>query len=288
MVTPMTSASEAIARDDPALPRPARIGAVRRELSDTFSIELAPVDGPPLPAFQPGQFNMLYAYGIGEVAISISGDPSDAACRIHTIRAAGKVTRHLATMVVDDVLGVRGPFGTPWPVLEARGHDLVIVAGGIGLAPLRPAVYHCLAQRTQYDRVSLYYGARTPHDILYSQQLLSWLGRRDLRVAVTVDRAGRDWQGSVGVVTGLMNGEISDPQRTVAMVCGPEAMMRFACRALNEQGVTDRQIYVSMERNMQCALGYCGHCQLGPTFICKDGPVLRYDKIKRLVQIHEL
>lgn len=284
----MSSASDAIARDDPALPRPMRIASVRRELGDTFSIELVPVDRVPLPAFQPGQFNMLYAFGAGEVAISISSDPSDAACLVHTIRAAGKVTRHLETMAAGDALGVRGPFGTPWPVEDAHGQDLVIVTGGIGLAPLRPAIYHCLAKRRHYGRVSLYYGARTPDDILYSQQLLSWVGRRDLRVAVTVDRAGRDWQGSVGVVTGLMNGEIANPRKTVAMVCGPETMMRFACRALNEQGLEDRQIYVSMERNMQCALGYCGHCQLGPAFVCKDGPVLRYDRIKPFLQIREM
>lgn len=284
----MSSTSEAIASDDPALPRPVRIASKRRELSDTFSIELLPIDGSPLPAFQPGQFNMLYAFGVGEVAISISSEPSDAACRVHTIRAAGKVTRYLETMAVDDVLGVRGPFGTPWPVTDALGHDLVIVAGGIGLAPLRPAIYHCLAQRRHYGRVSLYYGARTPDDILYSQQLVSWLSLRDLRVAVTVDRAGREWQGSVGVVTGLLDGEIPNPRRTIAMVCGPETMMRFACRALNEQGLEDRQIYVSMERNMQCALGYCGHCQLGPAFVCKDGPVLRYDRIKPFLQTREL
>lgn len=284
----MSNSSEAIARDDPSLPRPVRIASKRSELSDTFSIELVPTDDVPLPAFQPGQFNMLYAFGVGEVAISISSDPGGAACRVHTIRAAGRVTRHLETMAVDDVIGVRGPFGTPWPVTRAHGHDLVIVAGGIGLAPLRPVVYYCLAQRRRYGRVSLYYGARTPDDILYAQQLLSWLGRRDLRVAVTVDRAGREWQGSVGVVTGLMDGEISNPRRTVAMVCGPEAMMRFVCRTLNEQGVDDRQIYVSMERNMQCALGYCGHCQLGPTFVCKDGPVLRYDRIKPFFRIREL
>jgi NAD(P)H-flavin reductase len=284
----MSSASEIIAGDDPALPRPLRIVSVRRELSDTFSIELVSTDGVPLPAFQPGQFNMLYAFGVGEVAISISSDPGDSTCWVHTIRAAGKVTRHLETMAVDDVLGVRGPFGTPWPVTPARGHDLVIVAGGIGLAPLRPAIYHCLAQRRHYRRISLYYGARTPDDILYSQQLLSWLGRGDLRVAVTVDRAGRDWQGAVGVVTGLINGDGFDPERTVALVCGPEAMMRFACRALNEQGVGEEQIYLSMERNMQCALGYCGHCQLGPAFICKDGPVLRYDRIKPFFLTREL
>ena len=180
---------------------------MRRELSDTFSIELVSPDGVPLPAFQPGQFNMLYAFGVGEVAISISSDPGDSTCWVHTIRAAGKVTRHLETMAVDDVLGVRGPFGTPWPVTPARGHDLVIVAGGIGLAPLRPAIYHCLAPRRHYRRIFLYYGARTPDDILYSEQLLSWLGRGDLRVAVTVDRAGREWQGAVGVVTALINGD---------------------------------------------------------------------------------
>ncbi len=186
------------------------------------------------------------------------------------------------------MLGVRGPFGTAWPVEDAEGNDVVIVAGGIGLAPLRPAIYHVLSHRERYGNVCIYYGARTPEDILYRTELEKWRGQFDLNVEATVDRATGRWAGRVGVVTRLLTRGGFDPLQSMALVCGPEIMMRYAIKTLNQQGVSNDRVYVSMERNMKCALGFCGHCQLGPYFICKDGPVFRFDRLEPIFEIREL
>ena len=186
------------------------------------------------------------------------------------------------------VLGVRGPFGSAWPVDAAEGSDVVLVAGGVGLAPLRPAIYHILANRSRYGRFVILYGARTHRDILFRDQLERWSSRLDTFVDVTVDRASGDWHGNVGVVTKLLVRRGFDPDNTVAMVCGPETMMRFTIRALNDEGVRDDRIHVSMERNMKCAVGFCGHCQFGGHFVCRDGPVFRFDRIEDMFRIREL
>jgi NAD(P)H-flavin reductase len=185
-------------------------------------------------------------------------------------------------------VGVRGPFGTCWPLEQAAGKDLLIIAGGIGLAPLRPVVYEVLSKRQIFGRVCLLYGARTPDDILYRKELSNLAKEVKLQTLLTVDRAGQDWTGNVGVVTTLIRRAQFDPSNTLAMVCGPEVMMRFTIRELQKRGMRTDGIYISMERNMKCAVGFCGHCQFGPTFICKDGPVYRYDKIQRLLTIREV
>lgn len=223
---------------------------------------------------------MLYVFGVGEVPISISGDPTQPYSLVHTIRAVGTVTRAMQALQRGDTVGVHGPFGSSWPVAEAAGKDVVLVAGGLGLAPLRPVLYHLLAQRAAYGKVVLLYGARTPADLLYRRQLEQWRGRLDVEVSVTVDRAADSWRGHVGVVTQCIAQAPFDPLDTVAMVCGPEVMMRFAIMALLKHGVEEAQILLSMERNMKYAVGFCGHCQFGPTLLCKDGPVLHYDRIK--------
>lgn len=261
---------------------------VRRETHDVFSLLVEPAGRQGIGAFEPGQFNMLYAFGQGEAAISISGDPSRPQRLWHTVRQVGFVTRALTAMKRGDMLGVRGPFGTGWPTAAAEGHDLVVVAGGIGLAPLRPVICAVLNARERFRRVSILYGARTPDDLLYRNELEEWRGRFDLHVGVTVDRAPVSWRGEVGVVTGLLPRAPFDPERTVAMVCGPEIMMRFVARDLASAGVSPASIYLSMERNMRCGLGLCGHCQYGPTFVCKDGPVFAYGKIQRLLGTREI
>jgi NAD(P)H-flavin reductase len=268
---------------DPMFPLLYAVRERIRESADTFTLELEPAAGAVLPPFQAGQFNMLYVFGVGEIPISMSGDPSRPYRLIHTTRAVGTVTRALGELREGDVLGVRGPFGTPWPLTTATGGDVVIVTGGIGLAPLRPALYHLLAHREQYGKVVLLYGARTQEDILYRRELEQWRARFDLEVYVTVDRAtaprGRPWHGNVGVVTGLIPHAPFDPLRATALTCGPEVMMRFAVQALQRRGVPADRIYLSMERNMKCAAGFCGHCQFGPYFVCKDGPVFRFDQV---------
>jgi NAD(P)H-flavin reductase len=204
------------------------------------------------------------------------------------VRAVGPVSRAICESEPGAVLGVRGPFGNAWPVEAAVGSDVVVVAGGIGLAPLRPALYAVLARRAEYGDVALLYGSRTPADLLYRAELGRLRSRFDLQVDVTVDSAESDWHGKVGVVPKLIDGAQFDPDSAMAFVCGPEIMMHFAARALLEHGMPMDRIYVSMERNMQCGLGHCGHCQLGPTLICRDGPVYRYDELERLLAVHEL
>lgn len=270
----------AMTAHDPMRPRPFRIERWQRDLSDTFTVDLEPLEGPPL-TFLPGQFNMLYIHGAGEVPISISGDPAHPERLVHTTRAVGQVTNAMKTLRVGDVIGVRGPFGTPWPVEAADGHDVVIVAGGIGLAPLRPLIHAVLARRAKVGTVVLLYGARTPEDILYRKQVAGWRGRFDMTVHVTVDRATGRWSGPVGMVTKLIARGGFDARDTVAYVCGPEIMMRYAAQALIDKGVAPERLYLSMERNMKCAIGFCGHCQWGPDFVCKDGPVFRHDRVAR-------
>jgi NAD(P)H-flavin reductase len=272
---------------DAMRPVPFAIGQHSRETGDTFTLTLIPGQGGGL-AFAPGQFNMLYVFGVGEVPISISGDPAHPEQLVHTIRAVGRVTRALQAMERGDCVGVRGPFGAAWPVEQAHGHDVVIVAGGIGLAPLRPALYHILAHRGLYGRVVLLYGARTPRDLLYTRELKQWRGRFDVEVEVTVDRATVEWQGAVGVVTKLIARAPFDAGGAMALLCGPEVMMRFAIAALQARGVPETSLFVSMERNMKCAVGLCGHCQLGPMFVCKDGPVFRYDRIRPFFGLREV
>ncbi len=273
---------------DPMVPIPYRIERYRKETHDTFTLELTPASDQTLPPFSAGQFNMLYIYGIGEVPISISGNPENGELIVHTTRAVGTVTSAMQRLKPGHVIGLRGPFGSTWPIAEAKGQDVVIIAGGIGLAPLRPVIYYVLNHREKFGKVVILYGARTPEDILYRREIESWRKRLDMEVLVTVDRATGNWRGNVGVVTRLIPRAPFDPYATIAMVCGPEIMMYYTVLELIDQGVPKTSIYVSMERNMKCAVGFCGHCQYGPHFICKDGPVFPYDRIENLFTKREI
>ena len=270
------------------IPRPCRVRAKRRELEDVWTLEIDPPDGDERPAFLPGQFNMIYAFGIGEVPISISGDPARPGPFVHTIRAVGAVTKALCAVKKGDFLGLRGPFGSSWPLDQARGKDVVLVAGGLGLAPLRPAIYSILADRARFNRVAILAGARAPKEVLFAREMERWRGRFDLDVRVTVDRADPDWRGDVGVVTTLVSRASFDPANTVALVCGPEIMIRFTAGELTSKGVPPQAIQVSMERNMKCAVGVCGHCQFGPEFICKDGPKFPWSRVEALLRVREM
>jgi NAD(P)H-flavin reductase len=272
----------------PMVPEPWRVRRTQRETHDTFTLELESAEARDGFHFLPGQFNMLYLFGVGEVPISISGDPNKPQKLVHTIRAVGAVTKAMRAAKRGDPLGVRGPFGSCWPVREAAGRDVLIVAGGIGLAPLRPVVYEILAKRKNYGQIALLYGTRTPADMLYGKELERWSKRTDLQAHVTVDRAAGTWSGNVGVVTTLISKAQFNFRNTVAMICGPEVMMRFTVRELQRRGIALENIYISMERNMKCAVGFCGHCQFGPTFICKEGPVFCYHRVQELLAIREL
>ena len=268
---------------NPMLPWPFQIRRVKRETEDTFTVELQPLGDLEEFTFQPGQFNMVYVYGVGEIPISISGDPANPRTLVHTTRAVGTVTKAMDKLRRGDILGIRGPYGKPWPVEDSGGQDVVFVAGGIGLAPLRPALYEVVAHRERYGKVVLLYGTRTPSDVLFRQELENWRARFDLEIYVTVDRAMSGWRGNVGVVTNLISRAPLDPRNTMAFVCGPEIMMRFTAMELYKRGVDNQHIYVSMERNMKCAIGLCGHCQFGSVFVCKDGPVFQYNQIKDML-----
>jgi NAD(P)H-flavin reductase len=267
------------------LPAPFEVSRVRRETSDVITLEL---QGTSELHFEPGQFNMLYAFGVGEAAISISGDPANPGKLVHTIRAVGAVTDALCSVKRGHTIGVRGPYGSAWPLVEAEGNDVIFLAGGIGLAPLRGAVHQVLAKRTDYGRVFLLYGTRAPEDILFRKELETLRGRFDMEVEVTVDSAQPSWRGNVGTVTTLIPRTNFDPDNTTAFICGPEIMMQFTVQALLGKGVPKEQLYISTERNMKCAVGFCGHCQLGPKFICKDGPVFGYPDIAALLGVDEL
>jgi NAD(P)H-flavin reductase len=256
-------------------PAPVRVLSRRQETHDTWTVELESGGG-----YEPGQFAMLYAFGAGESAISVSALGERTA---HTIRAVGAVTEALCAA---DVIGVRGPFGNAWPLVEAAGKDVVVVAGGVGLAPLRPVVHALLAERARYGSISVLYGGRNPAELLYLDELERWDRRVD--VAVTVDTPAPGWKGPVGVVTRLIARAAFDPARTVAMLCGPEVMMRFAAAALRERGVASDAIWVSLERSMKCGVGHCGHCQLGRLLICRDGPVFRHDLVAPLLEVPQL
>ena len=266
------------------LPTPLAITDVVRELPGVFTLTFTPAGG---FAFRPGQFNMLYAHGVGEVPISISGDPAEPSRLLHTIRAVGTVTRALERLDTGAQVGVRGPYGSAWPLDEVCGRDVWFIAGGLGLAPLRPAIIHVLANRSQYGAVNILCGARNPETLLYRDELSRWRGRFDCRVEVIVDRAGRDWYGPVGVVTKLVNDDMFGPNDAV-FACGPEVMLRFMVRELARRGVAPSAIWVSLERSMKCGVGLCGHCQLGGTFLCKDGPVYRFEQVAAWLQTREL
>ena len=269
-------------------PAPYAVRSVKRETHDTFTLLLEPQNGGPANSFQPGQFSMLWAFGVGEVPISISGDPADSSRLVYTIRDVGPASSALTSAKQGESVGIRGPFGTSWPVEAVRGRDLIVVAGGIGLAPLRSVIYSVLRNRNEYGRLIIFYGTRRPSDLLFRKELTAWARLPGTQVLTTVDSGDEGWRGHVGVVTTLFRNLDWHPAQSMAMICGPEIMMRFAARELQTRGIASSDIYLSMERNMKCAVGFCGHCQWGPHFICKDGPIFPYSLIGPLLQRYEL
>jgi NAD(P)H-flavin reductase len=259
----------------PMVPRRYRVTDRKQETVDAVTIALEPIDEP-IDEPEPGQFTMLYAFGVGEVPISVSGCPRREGALLHTIRAVGATTRALCRLEPGAVVGVRGPFGAGWNVSRAQQSDVLIIGGGIGIAPLRPVVRDVLAERVLFGSVAVLLGARTPADLLYAAEIEEWRSRADAHVAVTVDAAPRGWSGHVGLITALLDHVPVTLSQTTAFLCGPEVMIRVVARDLVDAGADAERIFVSLERNMHCAIRQCGHCQLGPLFICADGPVVTW------------
>ena len=274
----------------PMVPTVATIVAIHEESANTrtYTLELDDAEARRAYRFQPGQFNMVYVFGVGEAAISISSNPAEPLRLAHTIRHVGSVTRAIARMGVGGKLGVRGPFGNGWPLAQCRERDLVLVAGGIGLAPLRPAIYSILANRERYGRVILMYGGRSPGDLLFRDELERWREEGRIDLMVSVDYAIAEWHGPVGVVTDLIKRLRLRPERTSVMVCGPRIMNRFVTWQILRLRLPPDQLFVSLERNMRCGVGRCGHCQYGPKFVCKDGPVFALDSIRGIFAKEEI
>lgn len=270
------------------VPSMARIEAITPEVPGIVTYRLGFLDPGIGDAygFAPGQFNMLHLPGIGEVAISISSDPASPGELLHTVRASGSVTSALARRREGDVLGLRGPYGSSWPMESCRGRDLVIACGGVGLAPLRPAIYHIVRNRGDYGRVFLLYGARTPNDLLYASEYEAWR-EAEIEVETTVDIGDGEWRGNIGVVPVLFYRLRLNAARTSVLTCGPEIMIRFVVFEALARKVAPERIHVSMERNMNCGIGHCGHCQLGPLFVCRDGPVFTYKQLAPFLHVED-
>lgn len=279
MPTPTPTAS-------PWLPRTYAVDEIIEEIPNVRTLRLVPETGT-APPFAPGQFNMVYMPGFGEAAISISSGVHELSALAHTVRAAGDVTGALLRLKPGDQLGLRGPFGRSWPLAQIIGNDVLLVAGGIGLAPLRPAIKYLLVNRDNFGRLKLIYGSKTPADLLFQSEFADWTAA-GLEIEATVDRGTSAWKGHIGVVTDFMRPFAGRPGQTSVLTCGPEIMMRFVAREAILLGIDPDDIYVSLERNMKCAMGMCGVCQFGPEFICKDGPVFSFGRVAALMKLEDL
>jgi sulfhydrogenase subunit gamma (sulfur reductase) len=280
----MTPFSRAIVQEvaNPYLIQPATIVEKIREAEDIDTYRLRFVDEQVRRSyrFAAGQFNMVYLFGVGEVAISIVSDPDEPESLDHTIRVVGRVTKAIAGLQPGNELGIRGPFGRGWPLEGIRGKDIVIVTGGLGCAPVVGAIEYIFRRRNQYGAVTILHGVKTPHDLLFRERFDAWRRHPDTQVLLTSDQPDKTWRYHVGVVTELFEQVTVDPARTVVLMCGPEIMMRLGVPILMQRGIPATAIYASLERHMECGIGLCGHCQLGPYFLCKDGPVMRYDWVE--------
>ncbi len=262
------------------VPEPARIVEKRSFGPEIHAYRLRLLDESARPRFDflQGQFNMVYVPGVGEVAISISSDPEEVDLE-HTIRIVGRTTRVIDRLGVGDVLGIRGPFGSAWPLHEARWKDVLVVTGGLGCAPVSGAIEYMFRRRASYGRITILHGVRKPAHLIHHDKFEVWKREPDTQVLLTTDEPDRHWRDRSGVVTELFEEVELEPGRTIVFMCGPQVMMRYAVRILGARGVSQDRIWVSMERNMRCAVGLCGHCQFGPEFVCKDGPIFPFRRI---------
>jgi NAD(P)H-flavin reductase len=283
----MTAPGEASARA--LVPEPAEIVEKRSfgPQIHVFRLRLCDPAARPRFDFLQGQFNMVYVPGVGEVAISISSDPDDVDLE-HTIRIVGRTTRVIETLCVGDILGIRGPYGSAWPLHEARWKDVLVVTGGLGCAPVTGAIEYMFRRRANYGRIMVLHGVKKPTDLVHQDRFEAWRRQPDTQVLLTSDQPDRSWRNHLGVVTELFSEVEIDPGRTIVFMCGPEVMMRYGVRILGDRGVSMDRVFVSLERNMKCAIGLCGHCQFGPEFVCKDGPIFPFSRIERFFGVRGL
>lgn len=277
----------ALPRIDPYLPMTAEVAERLVEAADIVTLRLRLTDPGHRATyrFAPGQFNMLYLPGVGEVPISISSDPQQTELIDHTIRAVGRVTEGLVRLQAGERLGLRGPYGIGWPMEHAKGRNILIVTGGLGCAPTASVVQYAHARRNQYGKISVCHGVRRPDDLIYGSRFESWCTAPDTVCMFAAQEAGPGWKGRTGLVTQLLDDLPPDASDGMTMMCGPEPMMRAVAEELLRRGRPIGDIYVSMERSMQCGIGHCGHCQYGKEFVCKDGPVFPYERVRRLISV---
>lgn len=262
---------------------PATIVEKVRESEDinTYRVQLVDEEARRRFRFKAGQFNMVYLFGVGEVAISIVSDPDEPEFLDHTIRTVGRVTKAITDLQPGETLGIRGPFGKGWPLEEAKGRNVVIVTGGLGCAPVVGAIEYIFRRRAQYGSIKILHGVKTPYDLLYRERFDQWRRVPDTEVLLTSDQPDKTWGYHIGVVTELFERVTIDPAKSIVLMCGPEIMMRLGVPILMRRGIPATAVYVSLERHMECGIGLCGHCQMGPHFLCKDGPVMRYDRVEQ-------
>lgn len=273
--------------DNPYLPREVEVIERIQESPDTFTLRLRFTDPSQHASYRyaPGQFNMLYLYGVGEVPISIVSDIEDVHMLDHTIRAVGRVTKALATLKTGARLGIRGPLGQGWPLRQAQGQDVLIVTGGLGCAPSVSVIRHILRRRGQFGNLTILQGVKHSNDLIWRDQYTTWAKQPDTQVLLAADVTTADWIGQQGLVTTLLDDVNLAATRTIVMLCGPEPMMIATIERLLADGIPPTQIWLSMERNMQCGVGHCGHCQIGPLFVCRDGPVFNYPTVAPLLGV---
>lgn len=273
--------------NDPYLPLEAEIIERIQESPTIFTLHLRFLDSLHHDqfVFYPGQFNMLYLYGVGEVAISIVSDPDEKHVLTHSIRAVGRVTRALEKLQAGDRIGVRGPYGRGWPLEETKNKDVVVLTGGLGCAPSVSIIDYIIARRTQYGHLSILQGVKHSDDFIYRKKYAIWEKSPNTEIHIAADEAGPKWPWNVGYVTDMVERIHLKPENTIVMLCGPEVMMNTAVKVFQKKGISDENLYLSMERNMECGLGQCGHCQYGGFFICKDGPIFAYSEIKELFNV---
>lgn len=272
---------------DPYCPKQAIILERKQETPTVFTLRLQLTDADQQKAFrfQPGTFNMLYLYGVGEVAISIISDPLDTETFDHTIRAVGRVTRAISQLKVGDKIGVRGAFGRGWPLEQAKGKNVTIISGGIGCAPVVSVIHYIARRRADYGRLQIFQGIKHSSDMIFNEYFTRWQSIPQTEVVVAADKSESGWSWSTGRLVDTIKRTPLDPTNQVVMMCGPEVMMEFVVKELLSRGFDEQSIYLSMERNMECGIGQCGHCQIGPYFVCKDGPIFAYPQLKPLFNV---